>query len=331
MKAIIFFWISLIIAGVAAQSMRGNVQPLDITYENYSYPYPVNFIELSLQGQPAKMAYMDIMPAQNENGTTVLLLHGRNFFGAYWQKTIRHLVNQGYRVVVPDQVGFGKSSKPSLFFSFHLLSENLNVLLDTLNISKVAVVGHSMGGTLAVRFALMFPDRCSHLVLENPIGLEEYRLKVPHLTIEEHYRRELEKTEHSIRNYHRRYYVAWRDEFDQYVQAQYRVTLNSEYPRVAWVNALISEMIYTQPVVCELSNLKVPTLLIIGEKDRTAAGKDLMHDQVKSFAGQYPAFGKQAAGMIPNAKLVTLKNAAHVPHLEVPVRFNSKLTEFIRP
>ena len=51
------------------------------------------------------------------------------------------------------------------------------MLLDSLDIDEVTVAGHSMGGMVATWFALMYPDRTSHLILENPIGLEDYRKK----------------------------------------------------------------------------------------------------------------------------------------------------------
>ena len=151
---------------------------LDIELSNYSYPYPVKFIKLDVQQQKLSMAYMDVKP-DNYNGRNILLFHGKNFNGAYWQTTIEALTREGYRVIVPDQVGFGKSSKPAHFhYTFQQLALNTKFLLDTLNVTKTTVLGHSMGGMLATRFALMFPGITKKLVLENPIGLEDWKLKI---------------------------------------------------------------------------------------------------------------------------------------------------------
>src|SRR5690606_7254320 len=84
---------------------------LDIMLSNYEYPNEVHFLNLESQGQDLRMAYMDVLP-QKANGKTVTLLHGKNFNGAYWKTTIDALTKEGYRVIVPDQIGFGKSSKP---------------------------------------------------------------------------------------------------------------------------------------------------------------------------------------------------------------------------
>ena len=64
-------------------------------------------------------------------------------------------------------------------------------------------------------------------------------------------------------------------------------------------NALTYDMIYTQPVVYELGLLRVPTLLIIGQDDRTVVGKAKMPENLRSAAGNYPELGKRAQAAIP--------------------------------
>ena len=59
--------------------------PLSITLEEYPYPYPVSYLPLAIEGQDLKMAYMDVLPKGSGNGKTVILLHGKNFFGEYWK------------------------------------------------------------------------------------------------------------------------------------------------------------------------------------------------------------------------------------------------------
>lgn len=81
------------------------------------------------------MAYMDVQPAYH-NGKTVVLLHGKNFNGAYWKTTIDALTKEGYRVIVPDQIGFGKSSKPIGYqFTFQQLAVNTKAILDELRVN----------------------------------------------------------------------------------------------------------------------------------------------------------------------------------------------------
>src|SRR5690606_26427746 len=159
----------------------------------------------SSQGQQLELVYMDVKPDADLHPDAVLLLHGKNFSGAYWADTIRALAAAGHRVIVPDQIGFGKSSKPQHFqYSFQALATHTLALLDALGVEQVKVVGHSMGGMLAVRLALMAPERVTRLALVNPIGLEDWKAEgVPYTPIDAGYADELAKTPDAIRAYMR--------------------------------------------------------------------------------------------------------------------------------
>jgi pimeloyl-ACP methyl ester carboxylesterase len=297
--------------------------------ENYPYPYDVAFLPLTIEGQDLRMAYMDVPAMGNPNGKAVLLLHGKNFFGAYWEETIRFLSRNGFRVIVPDQIGFGKSSKPNIHYSFHLLASNTKKLLDTLGIKEVSVVGHSMGGMLATRVTLMYPQMVTHLILENPIGLEDYRPIVPYITIEEVYQNELNATEEGVRNYHKTYYVQWKPSYEEYVQVSVRWKASAEYPRLAMASALTYQMIYEQPVCYEFSHIKTKTLLIIGQADRTVVGKARVKKDLLSMAGQYPELGRKTSKLILNSSLVELPGVGHIPHFEAAERFHKELLEHL--
>jgi pimeloyl-ACP methyl ester carboxylesterase len=145
-------------------------EPYGIGLEGFAYPYPVHLLPLVNDGEQVRMAYMDVAAAQ-PNGRTVVLLHGRNFPSSYWAPVIKTLNEAGYRVVVPDQIGFGKSSKPRGDLHFDTLARNTITLLDHLGITKADIVAHSLGGMLGVRIARAYPDRIAHLVLTAPIGL----------------------------------------------------------------------------------------------------------------------------------------------------------------
>jgi pimeloyl-ACP methyl ester carboxylesterase len=308
-------------------------EPLGIALEEYSYPFPVRFLSLENEGQPVRMAFMDV-PASTSVAprVPVVLLHGKNFYGAYWESTIRALAAAGHRVIVPDQIGFGKSSKPELAYSFDLLARNTAQLLDSLGVSKFAIVGHSMGGMLAVRMARTYPARVSQLVLENPIGLEDYRFKVPPQTTERAYQNELANTDSTnIRAFLRRYFVTWKPEYERLVEVRSRLTLGGEWPRWAKSSALTYQMIYQQPVRHEFSLLRVPTLLVIGQSDRTVVGRDQIDAETAKTMGQYPALGRAAARDIAGSKLVELPNVGHIPHLEAPQKFHAALLDFLKP
>src|SRR5207237_10256487 len=121
------------------------------------YRWPGQRVDLAPQRQKLDISYLDV-PPQRPNGRTILLLHGKNFYAGTWETTIRALGEAGWRVIAPDQVGFCKSSKPERYqYSFQQLAANTRALLEHLGVGRIALLGHSTGGMLAVRYALLHP------------------------------------------------------------------------------------------------------------------------------------------------------------------------------
>ena len=294
-----------------------------------NYPYPSDSISVNIEFQSLTFSYMDVKPSAH-NGKTVILFHGKNFNGYYWKDVIGFLTGSGYRVIAPDQIGWGKSSRANIHYRFHLLAYLNKGLLDTLGIEKVMVIGHSTGGMLAARFALMYPERTEKLVLENPVGLEDYRAFVPYQPVEAQYIRELAATYQSIKDYQKTYYPEWKDEYEQYVLAQSQDLSRSDFESIAWANALTYQMIYEQPVLYELKDNSVPTLLVIGQYDRTIVGKNLLNEEAKQIYGNYPALGKKVNELIKNSKLVELDNVGHIPHVQDPAPFRKAIENFLK-
>ena len=306
------------------------VEPLGIGLEGYPYPYPVNFLPLQIEGQDLRMAYMDV-PAQGAaNGRTVVLMHGKNFGGYYWAGVIRTLSAAGYRVVVPDQIGWGRSSKPDIHYSFQLLAANTARLLDTLGVRQTAVVGHSTGGILAVRFALLYPERVIGLVLEDALGMEDYRVGPPQ-SDEALYQNELHNTDpQRIRAFFARYFVNPKPEvYEPLAEVPIRVALSGEFPRWAKASALAYQMIYQQPVRSEYHLIRPPTLFVVGDKDRTAILAPNAPPELREKMGHYPELARQAAQEIGHASVVVVPECGHIPHLEHPEAFYKALLEFL--
>lgn len=313
-------------------AQQDDLQWLDIELANYDYPFAVSYLPLKIQEQELSMAYMDVKP-DDYNGKNIVLFHGKNFNGAYWETTIEALTKEGFRVIVPDQIGFGKSSKPVNFhYTFQQLARNTKALLDALQIKESAILGHSMGGMLATRFALMYPDFTEKLILENPIGLEDWKLKVPYMPVEWWYQNELKKNYEGIKKYQLTNYYDnnWKPEYDQWVRLLAGWTLNSSYETIAWNAALTYDMIFTQPVVYEFKNISTPTLLIIGTRDRTALGKNLVSEEVRKTMGLYDQLGEITKNRIPNAELVELSDIGHLPHIESFESFITPLIDFLK-
>jgi pimeloyl-ACP methyl ester carboxylesterase len=321
----VFAWLCLLPAAYAQREALPkaptDIKPGSITYEGVEYPFPVAYLPLTLYGQDVRMAYMDVPPAGQPNGRTVVLFHGMNFGGFYFAGPIDILRKEGFRVVVPDQIGFGRSSKPIIPYNFHDMALNTRRLLQSIGIGKVAIVGHSMGGMLSARFAASFPDITERAVIYDPIGLTDPRYERPWRSADEAYKAAMAQTnDQRWQGFYaniRRYFPspgAWRPEYEQYVRILYAPTLSGEWPRLAMVRSIYQQMLYLDPVVYDWPKIKVKTLVIGGEKD----GQD------------FSALAKHIADSIPGAQLVIIPNAGHVPHLEVPDTFYKELLAFLR-
>lgn len=317
----------LLAAIAAAASLPAAADPF---LADFAYPYPVGRFELISQGQNVWMSYMDVRPAQ-ANGRTAVLLHGKNFCGATWESVVPALSQAGYRVVIPDQIGFCRSAKPRAYqYSLHQLAANTHALLASLGVEKAIVIGHSMGGMLGMRYALMYPAETGALVLVNPIGLEDWTAKgVPLATLDELYARERKTTAESIRKYQQNvyYHGSWRPQYDRWVDMLASMYAGKDGDLVAWSQALTSDMAQSQPVIHEVENIAVPTVLLIGLKDTTALGKDRAPPEAAKLLGNYAELAPAVAKRIKGAQLVTFPELGHSPQVEAPDRFNAALVE----
>jgi pimeloyl-ACP methyl ester carboxylesterase len=305
-------------------------EPYGIGLEGFAYPYPVQMLPLVNDGEQLRMAYMDVQPAK-PNGQTVVLLHGRNFPSSYWAPVIKTLSEAGYRVVVPDQIGFGKSSKPAADLHFDTLARNTIALMDHLQIAKFDIVAHSLGGMLGVRIVRAFPGRVARLLLAAPIGLEDYRLYVPPTPTEKILENEDKLTADGYRaqlvtNYSLKLPP---DQVTPFIDARFNIKGSSEYPR--WLRAFVNsaQLIYREPVVHEIPLITQPTLFIMGADDHNAPGKPNAPEALRPKMGQNADLAKALAAKMPDAKAEVIPAAGHLVFLDAPEKFNALMLGFL--
>ncbi|NIF87818.1 alpha/beta hydrolase [Burkholderia sp. Cy-637] len=296
--------------------------------EGAAYPFPLRRFDFSSQQQSLHMAYMDVRPVK-PSGQTAVLLHGKNFCSASWRDTIRDMSAEGYRVIAIDQIGFCKSSKPAHYqYTFQQLADNTRRLLQSIGVGSYALIGHSTGGMLAARYALMYPREVGKLVLVDPVGLEDWKAKgVPAQTVDQWYAKDLRTSAEGIRKYEQAVYYngQWDPRFEPWVRMLAGLYLGPGKERVAWNSALIFDMIYTQPVIYELGKLQPPTLLMIGDKDSTAIGLDVSPPEVRASLGHYPELARDAVRRIPHAALIEFPAMGHAPQIQDPKAFDDAL------
>ncbi len=288
-----------------------------IDYSNVPYPHAVKYLDVRLMGENHRMAYMDVAPAGEPNGRTVVLFHGMNFFAAAFEPTIAALTEAGFRAIAVDRLGFGRSSKPVIHYNLHMPARHTKALLDELGIEQVAVLGHSMGGMVATRFASTYPDVVTHVIMSNQIGLTDTRHGRAWSDPEDGYESVLHGTTYeSTLAGHRRYYPnGWRNEYLPWVRVQYGLTLGGDWPRMARVRAAQRQILFEDPVVHEWQYIRTKALVIGGADDRLS----------RDFAGQ----ARNVAETLPNAELVLFPGIGHVPAFEYPERYHAEVVRFL--
>jgi pimeloyl-ACP methyl ester carboxylesterase len=309
-------------ADAIAQSQPPSEPPADwgptaIDYSNVPYPYDVSLLPIRLGGEDYRMAYMDVAPVGAPNGQTVVLFHGMNFFAAAFEPTIDALTQEGFRVLAVDRLGYGRSSKPDIHYNLHMPARHTKALLDTLGIERAAIVGHSMGGMVATRFASTYPETTSHVVMVNQIGLTDNRHGREWGDPEDAYRNALGTSYQSVLRGHVRYYPrGWKPEYLKWVKVQYGLTLSGDWPRMARVRAAQGRIIFEDPVVHEWQYIATKALVIGGADDR--------------LVDDYPAAARHVAESLQNAELVIFPDVGHAPAFDNPDEFHAELIRFLK-
>ncbi|GAP84465.1 putative alpha beta hydrolase fold domain-containing protein [Rosellinia necatrix] len=305
----------------------------DLHGSNLTYPWPVKLFRFSSQLQDVEIAFMDVDPAVIPNGRVAVCLHGKNFCAPTWEATARTLAELGYRVILIDQIGFCKSTKPKSYqYTLQQLSYNTNSLLHALGITNITLIGHSLGGMTSIRYGLMYPETINELVLVNPIGLEDWKaLGVPYRDIETLYAAEVLSNYTTIRAYQQATYYAntWDVSYDVWVNMLANIYAGSEAAAFAFDQALTTDMALSAPVVYEFGALRPRTLLMIGALDNTALGKQWSPPEVQAKLGHYDVLGRQAAAAMPNAHLVEFPGLGHAPQIQDPDSFHVELLDWL--
>jgi pimeloyl-ACP methyl ester carboxylesterase len=283
-------------------------------FEEIPYPYPVHFLELNRFQQDIRLAYMDVPPIGRANGQTVFIQHGMNFYSEAYTPTLKALSAAGFRVLAVDRIGYGKSSKPILPYSFNFVAANMKALLDELGIDEVAIVGHSMGGMTVSRFAMMYPDVTTHVVMVNQIGLTDQRQSRPW---RDPFVGGGATTYQSILRGHQRYFpLRWPPEHLEFVRRQFGQTMSGEWNRIAQVRRLQGQMLYDDPVVYDWQHIETKALVMGGEED--------------GLVDDFPTLAHNVNNELQNSTILLYPDVGHAPQIEIPDLFHADLIRFLK-
>lgn len=309
--------VSVLILTFTGHASAQNPVKYNKELDGFDYPFEVNTFKLDSQKQTLKMRYMDIGNKDAEK--VVVLLHGKNFAGFYWEDVANDLVSKKYRVLIPDQIGFGKSSKPDAYqYSLGQFALNTKLLLESLKIDNITLVGHSMGGMIATTFAVNYVTTVDKLILINSIGLEDYSKYTEFKDVNFFYKNELGKTVDKARAYQQKIYYAgkWSKEYETLLVPLKGMLAGDDWKVAAWNNALTYGPIFSENIVDRFPQIQSKTYLINGTRDTTGPGRGWLKEGVTRKLGEYTKLGKHTQSLIKDSVLIELEGLGHMPFYE---------------
>lgn len=287
----------------------------DVT--TWKYPFDVQYADVN---DSTRLAYVD----EGSGPETLVFIHGLGSNLQAWQKTIAGLRND-YRCIALDLPGYGRSSQNNYPFGMAFFADQVVALIEELALEKVTLVGHSMGGQVAITLALQKPEYLQRLILAAPAGLEKFSAEnraffatyvqpriiraTPESQIEANFRLNF---------------------FDMPEDARFMVEDRLEMREDTLAYRYYSEMIprcvlgmIDEPVADRLPELEVATLLIFGRQDKLIPNKLLHPELTVELVAES---GQQA---IKGAKLLFLEEAGHFVQWDQSMDFNKAIRAFI--
>ncbi|CAN5865794.1 alpha/beta fold hydrolase [soil metagenome] len=251
----------------------------------------------------AKIRYLEAGDAAKP---TVILLHGLGAQAESWQLNIAAL-SQNYRVIAPDQIGFGKSDKPLLKYRVGTYVDFLDKFMSELKIEKASLVGNSMGGWVAGFFAIKYPLKVEKIVLVDAAGLMPKEIDFDRIYQLNNSTRD--EVRGNLKLIFANPALANNEALVDQFMTQ-RILAGDGYT----INSLIESIKRKEDFLdARLGEIKKPTLIIWGKQD----GLIPITDAERFNKG------------IANSQLVVFDNCGHVPPFEKAADFNKRVLEFL--
>jgi 2-hydroxy-6-oxonona-2,4-dienedioate hydrolase len=240
------------------------------------------------------------------SGPVVILLHGLGGSSLAWLPNIAPLATK-FRVVVPDQLGFGKSDKPLIAYRIGTYVDFLDEFRKQLKIERMSLVGNSMGGWIAAAYTVAYPDRVERIVLEDAAGFAP----PPNFDTKTLYGLN-PSTRVGMKAVAAKVFYNPLFSSDLVVEqalAQ-RLSAGDGYT----VNSLIESITRGEDFLDDrMKNIKQPTLIVWGRQDGLTPVSD----------------GERFHRAIPNSTLIIVEECGHVPNLEKAAEFNAAVLKFL--
>ncbi|MCB0644417.1 MAG: alpha/beta fold hydrolase [Phaeodactylibacter sp.] len=306
----------VILLAASACSFQKKLVPLN-SMQDLEYPYPTKTVSLS---NNIELAYMD---EGKPTAPALILIHGLGSYAPAWKNNIADL-RKDYRCLAVDLPGYGKSSKGNYEGTMRFYADVLMEFMDALKLESATMVGHSMGGQIAITASLAYPDRVPQLILVSPAGIETFnegqKEWFREVITAEGVR--LTTVEQIKSNFGYNFFDIPKDaEF----MIEDRINMRSADDFEGYCYAIAQSVrgMVDGPVYDYLPDLKARTLIIYGEQDNLIPNRYLNPGSTSEIA-------KIGEERIPNSTMHLVDKAGHFVHFEQSEKVNSLILEFLK-
>lgn len=305
----------LLVAGLAGCGARYGLEPAMQPVELWA-PLPYQYAEID----GVTVAYVD----SGGSGRPLVFVHGLSSYTGFWEKQIPAFAALGYRVIALDLPGYGASDRPDAPCDPPWYAGVVRGLMDHLGLEQATILGHSMGGQIALTLALDAPERVSRLVLSAPAGFERFSVgERDWMRAYWHERRALEADEDAVYANFRMNFAAWDEGVERLVSERVRM---AGTPAFAGTSVAVSRSVVgmlEHPVLERLGEIRAPTLIVFGQDDRLIPNP-VFH------GGSTERFAREAASAIPGAALEMISGAGHMVHHDRAEAFNAVVSDWLK-
>ena len=256
-------------------------------------------------------------------GTPIVLIHGLSSSMGFWEYQVPELAKH-HRVLALDLPGYGASGRPDAPCTPPWYADVVSDWMFAVGLEKAAIMGHSMGGQIAMELALTHPERVDRLVLSAPAGFEAFspgtkRFMKSFWTEG----RAMESSEEQVRaNFQTMVFNRMDDGVERMIQERVRL---GQSPRFAGTSVAVSRSVAGMvdfPIGERARNITVPTLIIYGTEDRMIPNPVFTGGRTREIA-------ERGHRLISQSRLVLIEGAGHTVHHDSPKAFNAAVAEFL--
>lgn len=300
---------------VAALALAGCAPPHGAAFRALSYPMPVSYLRFD----GLDVAYCDV----GAGPRTLVLIHGLGSYMPVWSRNLAALARR-YRVVALDLPGYGKSSKANYHYSMAFFARVVDRMITLLRLPRPVLVGHSMGGQIAMTHALLYPGRAEALVLVDPAGFETFGKGEGSWLAEAVTKQLIAATPPDTvwANLEVNFHVMPK-EARFMARDRLRVIGGPDFDAYAYANSRSVYAMIHEPVAARLGEIRVPTLVVFGADDRLIPNPVL-------HGGTTRAVAEAGVAKLGHARLVMIPRAGHMAQFERPDAFDAAVLEFLQ-